>query len=495
MADQEDNCSICLNILTEPKIIDCGHLFCGDCLEDYYTKKCSKSKNFPCPLCRHNVDVPEGGIKMFPSTYSKKRKIDRESAAGPSTSRSTEGEIMDVVTGVFSCDACKSCDSEIYKCIECNKYMCCSCKNTRHDAFFTDHHVFIVQHQDKQTRGSRRHCTQHTSNKLEFYCKDCNLAVCKTCLTPAHRDHDTLEIYDYWVEVEDELKKLKDDLEIKSSEFEKYVVEVNKKIETMNQSARTSRNKIDQHVKNICDVVFQRGEKLKDDLKKTLLEDEQKMKKIVDGTTDLIGRMAKMRQNISDILIGDCVDDIGDVLTFMKHQRDGWESRDRSSLPDVTSEHHTESFVLNHASLNEIVGEFRVARLTKTTLEKHCFDYEAMKNKKNEWFYGPACILQDCSLNIRAKYNNLSKCINFGLGVTVGDNVNKSTIKYCKVNATVTLTCAFAYSGNKNPRIETLTKTFTPPFGELSWDEDNKLQYGSSIACTTTVGITMTTVL
>ncbi|XP_050416202.1 E3 ubiquitin-protein ligase Midline-1-like [Patella vulgata] len=529
MEDQEDNCSICLNIFTEPKTIDCGHRFCGDCLEDYYTKKCSKSKNFPCPLCRHNVGVPVGGIKMFPSTNSKKRKIERKSASSvsgivslPSTSCSTEGEAMHVVSDqtekVILCDACKSCDNEIYKCIECNKYMCCSCKNTHHDVFFADHHVFIVQHQDKQTRERIRPCTQHTLEKLELYCKDCSVAVCKTCLTQAHQDHDTLEICDYRDEVEHELLSLKGELESKSSEFEKYVGEVKKKINSMNKSAQTSCSKIDQHVKNICDVVFQRGETLKKDLKKTLQEEEQKMKKIVDGTKDMIGRMAKIAQNITDILIGDCVYDIVDVLTMMRRQRDELESRDLVSLHDVTSKHHTMAMGVNYDSLFNIVGEFRVARQTTTTL-KHGFNYGVLKdrddydrptvnNKENEWVYGPAFKLQDCSLYIRVKshsdktnttfvFGNTetpNDYVDVGLYVDVGDSINKSSIQSFTVKADMKLIYVDSGSKHKEAKTYPSTQTFTSSIGVLTW---NKVGFyrGSNIECTATVDITMTTVI
>ncbi|KAK6184010.1 hypothetical protein SNE40_006557 [Patella caerulea] len=509
MADQEDSCSICLDIFTEPKTVDCGHTFCRNCLENYYVKKHSESKTFPCPICQHDVEVPEGGIQMFPSTNSKKRKIEQESAASvsgiqsvPSTSSSTEGEtIVDGVTAktdkIFSCDACKSSDNDIYKCIECYKYMCFSCKNTRHDAFNADHHVFMVFNQDTETRGRIRQCIEHTKEKMEFYCKKCSVAICKTCRAPDHQDHEVLGICDYRDEAEAEFKKLKDELELKSPEFEKYVGEVSAKIDSMEKSAQTSCSEIDRHVKEICDVVTQRANNLKEDLKKTLQEDKQMMEKIVGGTADLIGRMAKMSQNISDILIGDCMYDMTEILTIMKRQRDEWKSRDLARLHVVKSKHHTAPIDLK--SVNDMVGEFRVTRQANTTL-KHRFNYDVMNNKKeNEWVYSPVCRLEDLSLYFRAKFQSKgTNNLDLGLFVNCGDNVNKSTINYCTVRATMTL-CDW-YNGKMEGKEETKTliQTFTQPFGILNWNHTLKyISWSWPTECTlsATVEITMTTVL
>ena len=41
-APQEENCTICLKTMTKPKKLDCGHVFCEQCIEDSfkYQRKC-----------------------------------------------------------------------------------------------------------------------------------------------------------------------------------------------------------------------------------------------------------------------------------------------------------------------------------------------------------------------------------------------------------------------------------------------------------------------
>ncbi|XP_012590368.1 PREDICTED: E3 ubiquitin-protein ligase TRIM38-like [Condylura cristata] len=52
---EEATCSICLELMTDPLSINCGHSFCRRCIEDIL-ENCdpmtSSQENFPCPLCR-----------------------------------------------------------------------------------------------------------------------------------------------------------------------------------------------------------------------------------------------------------------------------------------------------------------------------------------------------------------------------------------------------------------------------------------------------------
>ncbi|XP_050772130.1 E3 ubiquitin-protein ligase TRIM39-like [Gopherus flavomarginatus] len=50
---EEATCSICLEYLTEPVTIECGHNFCRACITQYSERRKSQSgTKFPCPECR-----------------------------------------------------------------------------------------------------------------------------------------------------------------------------------------------------------------------------------------------------------------------------------------------------------------------------------------------------------------------------------------------------------------------------------------------------------
>ncbi|XP_055988121.1 E3 ubiquitin-protein ligase TRIM38-like [Sorex fumeus] len=52
---EEATCSICLDLMTEPVMIDCGHIYCRSCIFENLENQKKKSPtlgNFQCPLCR-----------------------------------------------------------------------------------------------------------------------------------------------------------------------------------------------------------------------------------------------------------------------------------------------------------------------------------------------------------------------------------------------------------------------------------------------------------
>ncbi|ESO92179.1 hypothetical protein LOTGIDRAFT_121225, partial [Lottia gigantea] len=51
-------CIICFSSFTTPKVLPCGHTSCLRCIERYISDKIEK---FPCPYCKQNVEIPEGG--------------------------------------------------------------------------------------------------------------------------------------------------------------------------------------------------------------------------------------------------------------------------------------------------------------------------------------------------------------------------------------------------------------------------------------------------
>lgn len=53
-------CTICWNIFTEPKMLQCGHSYCASCLVDYVKVIQRHRDCFECPVCRHPHYIPSG---------------------------------------------------------------------------------------------------------------------------------------------------------------------------------------------------------------------------------------------------------------------------------------------------------------------------------------------------------------------------------------------------------------------------------------------------
>ena len=54
-------CSVCAEMMVDPKMLPCIHTFCFKCLDQHWKDKQSGDK-VPCPLCRKEFEIPTGGI-------------------------------------------------------------------------------------------------------------------------------------------------------------------------------------------------------------------------------------------------------------------------------------------------------------------------------------------------------------------------------------------------------------------------------------------------
>ena len=53
------NCLICLDIYTDPKLLECNHVFCRDCLVGLAGRN---PQGLPCPTCRWVTPIPPAGV-------------------------------------------------------------------------------------------------------------------------------------------------------------------------------------------------------------------------------------------------------------------------------------------------------------------------------------------------------------------------------------------------------------------------------------------------
>ena len=124
-------CSICLDTYTEPKTISCLHTFCCECLEKHAIENQRRGK-FRCPECQAEIDLPQGyRFDRLPNSFFHKNLL-----------------------GVLEAE---------------------------------DHRAILRQ--QKET------CSQHTEERLRYYCSTCEACVCPICVTEDHRGHafDVLE--------------------------------------------------------------------------------------------------------------------------------------------------------------------------------------------------------------------------------------------------------------------------------------------------------------
>ncbi|XP_050397963.1 E3 ubiquitin-protein ligase TRIM56-like [Patella vulgata] len=279
--DQEKPvCSICLNEFQQPKIIDCQHSFCLNCLEDYINKV-STNNQFPCPLCRNTVSIPTDGVMGFASNVDVQQELASDICK----------------TEVPPCDVCKTGVDSEFRCEDCEQYLCKSCRTTHDGLKSCRGHVILDVRVALQTPGrgtaeskSKDICPNHHDKEVRCYCKDCSTAVCSDCFVTNHISHKFVDLYGENIDVEtrDELKVLQDDIETQISQFEKFCKSLTKIKTDIEYSAKTSCDAVDQQIEQICSEAKQAGEEIKAEIQKSRDEEIEKIMKLLEEMEILI---------------------------------------------------------------------------------------------------------------------------------------------------------------------------------------------------------------
>ncbi|KAK3100112.1 hypothetical protein FSP39_014989 [Pinctada imbricata] len=171
-------CGLCQKRYKDPRILDCFHSFCRECIDKYVAKKQAKLK-FPCPMCNISISIPKSGIKGLKQNYY--IKAIQASAAFSTFSK---------------CDVCKSDEHPAgFRCLECESNLCESCMNKHFEADGKrDHHAVTLSNPEAKTITKLTHktfCEKHKDEETCHYCILCEVPICKECVTKVsdHKGH------------------------------------------------------------------------------------------------------------------------------------------------------------------------------------------------------------------------------------------------------------------------------------------------------------------
>ena len=136
--DDLTECSICTEILSEPKVIPCLHTFCLKCLEKFCDGN-EPGKSMPCPLCRTDFKIPEGGLSKLKTNFFVEKLIEAGKRLKTLSSSKTD-----------QCDCLSGQDLVIF-CEDCKVATCYRCKLKSHKGHNTiDYEVFSSTQREQQ---------------------------------------------------------------------------------------------------------------------------------------------------------------------------------------------------------------------------------------------------------------------------------------------------------------------------------------------------------
>ena len=188
--NEEVSCSVCMSTFTDPKILPCFHTFCLHCLNEIQ-RTSGKHGEITCPECRRKFQVPGSGYpKDLPANFRMNSLLD----------------VMAIqkcnVSGV-KCGNCEKTSAESFYCFQCCAFWCedCSAAHNLIKANKTHRVLAIRDFQDKDIENVLKravYCQKkhHEKEELKFFCKQCEVSICNTCVVTFHEGHDKVLLQD-----------------------------------------------------------------------------------------------------------------------------------------------------------------------------------------------------------------------------------------------------------------------------------------------------------
>ncbi|XP_049337939.1 E3 ubiquitin-protein ligase TRIM39-like [Astyanax mexicanus] len=223
LSEDQLQCSICLDVFTDPVSTACGHNFCMVCL-----RKCwNSSSHCQCPVCKEEFSKrPELRVNTFISGLASefKKSVQEKSSRAPEKCTSKSKKVLCIYCSEEKLEAVKSC-------VDCGVSFC--------DSHLMPHKTTPKYKKHKlmdPVENLEDYICQKHERPLELFCRDDQTCVCQFCTETDHRTHSTVPIEEESGEKKIQLEKTQTEVQqmiqerLKKIKQIKHSVELNKKI-------------------------------------------------------------------------------------------------------------------------------------------------------------------------------------------------------------------------------------------------------------------------
>ena len=216
----EISCSVCMCTYTDPKQLPCLHSFCLHCLNGIQRTSGVHGK-ITCPECRRQFQIPgSGNPSELPTNFRINSLLDVLA-------------IKECSTANVKCGNCNKRSAQTLYCFQCCSFWCEECilahniirTNKEHRTLalkdFKDQDIKALLERPVFCQTKR-----HEKEALQFFCKDCKVAICNTCIVTLHEGHGEMPLeeatYARTTEISSMIQSLKDKVLEKRKKLEQY---------------------------------------------------------------------------------------------------------------------------------------------------------------------------------------------------------------------------------------------------------------------------------
>ncbi|XP_077334317.1 E3 ubiquitin/ISG15 ligase TRIM25-like [Lithobates pipiens] len=267
---KELECSVCLNIYTDPVILKCGHNFCGDCIGRVWDTQ-EGSGGYSCPECREE----------FQDRPALHRNITLRNIVENFLSTHPDQE----ESGVFCTYCIHTPVPAVISCLHCEASLC---DNHLRVHSKSPEHVLC----DPTTSLENRKCSVH-KKILEYYCTEDETCICMSCCLIGDHINHKKESLDEASEMKK--KKLRNVLQKLMTERE----EMEKRVQSLQEHGRKVQGEADDETERVT-VLFRDLRRRLEDLEKRVLREISGQAERISGIiNDLVQDLEIKKEELS----------------------------------------------------------------------------------------------------------------------------------------------------------------------------------------------------
>ncbi|KAK3094466.1 hypothetical protein FSP39_002094 [Pinctada imbricata] len=234
---QKMRCSQCLEQFKDPRLLNCYHTFCCDCLKIHLDASDNK-ESLQCPLCKSETKLPDDGVNGIQRNYYVNSSDNNEAV---------------------KCDVCGEKTKAEYSCLDCAQNYCAFCLKFHSKLQGTkDHRVATVDESgSRKVKMSMALCKEHVKQELSYFCDTCQDLICIDCNMTTHKTHECQSL----VEASEKFKQILSSAINKSEQQEVLtgLQDVKKKLKQKANQGSDKNDKlletIEKQARHFCDLV------------------------------------------------------------------------------------------------------------------------------------------------------------------------------------------------------------------------------------------------
>ena len=266
-------CAICLEAFKDPKLLQCFHVYCKECLDRLVVTDQQEQASVRCPTCRcATLLPPTTTVADLQSAFHIHHLFEIQDAF----EKAKEPQKV-------QCGLClKDVRTATSYCRDCEEFICASCMDShtqwgalaKHEVIGLDQFKVKVKQLDALKKVTL-YCSLHQGKELELYCESCEELICHNCTVKKHKDHQYDLVSDIFEEQKAKITASLEPVEMQLETLKKAVKNLIRKSKAVN----ANREEVEAEINKKTEQLHNTIELRKAVLLRELNEEAQKMLK------------------------------------------------------------------------------------------------------------------------------------------------------------------------------------------------------------------------